>query len=109
MVIKIQTREEVDDLDLMIDVFLAEHTGVKPDVVWVGEILYTHHRKLLGITFGTKEQHKRVKLLGWKLEHIEGRAWILEDGGIAVQVGINGPDLSVPIGWLSLKIKTSSM
>ncbi|MGV9001434.1 MAG: hypothetical protein ACOH18_00535 [Candidatus Saccharimonadaceae bacterium] len=85
----------------LIDMFLAEHADVKPDAVWTGEIHYVHTLKVLGLPFGSKRRRRRkATLFGWRLEHINGRAWILEDGGIAVQTGPFGPDLSVPVGWL---------
>jgi len=99
-VIKIQTKEQAEELVSMVDVFLMEHADVTPDCVWVGEIRYIHKRKFLGMSFGSEERRKKGKLLGWRLEHIKGRAWVLEDGGFAVQVGRRGPDMSVPVGWL---------
>lgn len=87
-------------LKFRLSVFIQEHKELDPDIIWVGELPYIHKRKFLWIPFRIEIRHKKVKLAGWRLKGIEGCTWILENGGIAVQVGYADSGTTAPTDFM---------
>ncbi len=97
--IKIQTKAQARELNLLVHLFLQAHTEVQASIVWQGVNSYPREVRILGIGFRLNVRRKVVRV-GWKLEHISGQTWILEDGALAVKVGRNAEEIAAPVGTI---------